>query len=149
MSWYQYFHTSTFLGIIITHSRRLLLSPLSEVPLALSPGHSYVFNVGCTQKTWEWPGDEAKVPLYSRCIILNYVGGEYWGQACRVHTLRGRSGSMSVGAPHAHWHRYYWSKEVKVRIITILNRPITWCGGWVVGVLELEYPMALNQLSFL
>ena len=29
--------------------------------IALSPGHSHVFNVMCvTLKMWEWPGDEAR-----------------------------------------------------------------------------------------
>ena len=37
---------------------------LNRVPLASSPGHSQLFNIfqHATLKSWEWPGDEARVP---------------------------------------------------------------------------------------
>ena len=33
---------------------------VGALSLASSPGHSHVFNVA-TLKTWEWPGDEARL----------------------------------------------------------------------------------------
>ncbi len=90
------------------------VKPWSEVELASSPGHSHVC---VTLKTWQWPGDEAKVEhalpdavvsipvLCMYHIIITSLVAIYFSEISNIFPVRVLN--------HEIWHRI-WKMVLEV-----------------------------------